>query len=194
MTQIINSSGLFIEFSTPMIICDCNYSDADMWSLDDFTENHRVFLNISGESWVLAEMRLEGDNSHIILAKEEAVGILNRNERLKAEGLEIEFVDFWYNNEAHYMEIRSNSKPEIESIPVGEIVEYENKKIKVWNRSLCVLSAWAEISVFEELVVVSDSDKDISLTWKPSPWDPSIPSLESVFVSESSPIFEKLTR
>jgi len=195
--QIVNWSGLFVQFKPSISMCIYENCSEDGY----LTERQVLILKLFDKELLLIKLRKNKNSEELILAKEIDNKILNRyscavenDNRIKIVDKELAVEEFWHRHEPNAMATfyNLNDSEEKMNISSGQSVKVDNIFLHVWyfgfDYTYC--ADWVFVSTLSDIINLTDPTNNITLTWENE--NSSNPTLKSIFIPRSSPIFEKL--
>ncbi|MFH1685145.1 MAG: hypothetical protein ABH983_02460 [Candidatus Micrarchaeota archaeon] len=198
MKETLDENGISIIFTPAIPVCTDTRDEESRCILWGYSENHKIVLDIFGKEWLLAKYMKKENGTLVVLGKEESGDRIHQyecdNETIQAGNIGIGFWDYGYNdNGKRYFTLGSINGSKI-NLTEGDMIRYEDGYIKVSSEGMCTMiycNLWVEVSSLSEVINLSDKANIVTLTWEnESSWNP---ALKSIFIPQSSPIFEKLT-
>src|SRR3989338_7524111 len=188
--ELVNESGLFLEFDPVMPIC----TDKNCSREEYLTERHHVTLGINGKDLLITKL----EKNNVVLAKEESFAFLNRyscaveHDNTIKVGNKTFAVDEFYNRHepnaiAVFYSLDSSTRVELGPAQTKEI---GSAYLHVWyfgfDYTFC--ADWVGVSSLSEIINLTD--ENIVLTWENE--NSSNQALKSLYVPRNSAAFEKL--
>src|SRR3989338_7131190 len=178
--ELVNESGLFLEFDPVMPIC----TDKNCSREEYLTERHHVTLGINGKDLLITKL----EKNNVVLAKEESFAFLNRyscaveHDNTIKVGNKTFAVDEFYNRHepnaiAVFYSLDSSTRVELGPAQTKEI---GSAYLHVWyfgfDYTFC--ADWVGVSSLSEIINLTD--ENIVLNWENE--NSSNPALKSIFI------------